>query len=339
MKGKGLKHHQQKSHSDTNLSKGWLQRTAVREVPENEVESPVVHESGLNRSFVHVPVRGSGLPVVQPMFKSEAPIGRAAELSHKHSSTRPENNRVRQTTSQLRLSRATPDACIKGGSDPSLNPSMAGRNREPPNMANQAGEGDQATNTTRTKRQRDKDKNKERKRSKKEIQPQIQVKTEDVGTSQKTSTDGSLNWPVTFETNATEGWLLQKITNRYQDNPQKQSESQDKPQKQSESQGTWQTSEYWEAWPIGWLQQQYTEDNQRPSDIPNYDDIWYKPERTWETSGKWEMIGEVYHTTEDLSKDMKQWQVKEAGKLYSSYEQPAVNIGSVLLRIKAEGTY
>jgi hypothetical protein len=66
MKGKGLNQHQQQSRSDTNLSKGWLQRAAVREVPGKEVES--LQESGLNRSFVNVPVHGVGLPVVQRKF-------------------------------------------------------------------------------------------------------------------------------------------------------------------------------------------------------------------------------------------------------------------------------
>ncbi|MEA5593299.1 DUF4157 domain-containing protein [Rivularia sp. UHCC 0363] len=65
MKGKGLNQHQQQSRSDTNLSNGWLQRAAVREVPGKEVESPVIGEFGLNRSFVNVPVHGGGLPVVQ----------------------------------------------------------------------------------------------------------------------------------------------------------------------------------------------------------------------------------------------------------------------------------
>lgn len=63
MKSKGLNQHQQQSRSDTNLSNGWLQRAGVREVPGKEVES--LQESGLNRSFVSVPVRGGGLPVVQ----------------------------------------------------------------------------------------------------------------------------------------------------------------------------------------------------------------------------------------------------------------------------------
>ena len=63
MKAKGLNQHQQ-SQSNTNLSSGWLQRAGVREVPGKEVETPAV-ESGLNRSFVNVPVRGGGLPVVQ----------------------------------------------------------------------------------------------------------------------------------------------------------------------------------------------------------------------------------------------------------------------------------
>ncbi|MGB3653856.1 MAG: DUF4157 domain-containing protein, partial [Rivularia sp. (in: cyanobacteria)] len=63
MKAKGLNQHQQ-SQSNTNLSSSWLQRAGVREVPGKEVESSVV-ESGLNRSFVNVPVHGGGLPVVQ----------------------------------------------------------------------------------------------------------------------------------------------------------------------------------------------------------------------------------------------------------------------------------
>jgi hypothetical protein len=64
MKAKALNQQQNKSHSNTNLSSGWLQRAAVREVSEKEVKPSVV-ESGLNRSFVNVPVRGDGLPVVQ----------------------------------------------------------------------------------------------------------------------------------------------------------------------------------------------------------------------------------------------------------------------------------
>ncbi|MDJ0737539.1 MAG: DUF4157 domain-containing protein [Nostocaceae cyanobacterium] len=65
MKRQGFHQQQNKSQSDIHPSSGWLKRPGVREVPENEVESPVVREYGLHRSFVNVPVHGNRLPVVQ----------------------------------------------------------------------------------------------------------------------------------------------------------------------------------------------------------------------------------------------------------------------------------
>ncbi len=66
MKDRGFNQHQQ-SQSDIHPSKGWLQRTAVRSLPSNENEDKpsIVGESGLNRSFMHVPVHGNRLPAVQ----------------------------------------------------------------------------------------------------------------------------------------------------------------------------------------------------------------------------------------------------------------------------------
>lgn len=72
MKGKGLNQQQNKSQREIHPSSGWLQGAAVREVPGKEVESPVVGESGLNRSFVNVPVHGGGLPVVQRKLTKKA---------------------------------------------------------------------------------------------------------------------------------------------------------------------------------------------------------------------------------------------------------------------------
>lgn len=66
MKRQGLSKHQQQSQSESNPSSGWLQRAAVRSVPEKQVNSDKDRASGLNRSFVNVPVGGNGLPVVQP---------------------------------------------------------------------------------------------------------------------------------------------------------------------------------------------------------------------------------------------------------------------------------
>ncbi|NEO77711.1 DUF4157 domain-containing protein [Moorena sp. SIO4G3] len=66
MKRQGLTKHQQKSQSASHPSSGWLQRAAVRSVPEKQVNSGLNRASGLNRSFVNVPVAGNRLPVVQP---------------------------------------------------------------------------------------------------------------------------------------------------------------------------------------------------------------------------------------------------------------------------------
>ncbi|NEP23434.1 DUF4157 domain-containing protein [Moorena sp. SIO3I6] len=66
MKRQGLTKHQQQSQSASHPSSGWLQRAAVRSVPEKQVNSDLDRASGLNRSFVNVPVGGNGLPVVQP---------------------------------------------------------------------------------------------------------------------------------------------------------------------------------------------------------------------------------------------------------------------------------
>ncbi|AFY57575.1 DNA/RNA non-specific endonuclease [Rivularia sp. PCC 7116] len=68
MKRQGLSQQQNKSQNNIHSSSGWLQRAAVRELPGKEVESAVVGESGLNLSFVKVPVHGGGLPVVQRKF-------------------------------------------------------------------------------------------------------------------------------------------------------------------------------------------------------------------------------------------------------------------------------
>ncbi|MBV6625813.1 MAG: DUF4157 domain-containing protein [Rivularia sp. (in: Bacteria)] len=64
MQRQGINQQQNKSQSNIHSSSGWLQRAAVR--AENELQSPVEGNSGLNRSFVNVPVRGDRLPVVQP---------------------------------------------------------------------------------------------------------------------------------------------------------------------------------------------------------------------------------------------------------------------------------
>lgn len=66
MKDRNLTQHQQ-SQNDTHPSKGWLQRRALRSLPsnENEVKPSFVEESGLNQSYVSVPVLSHGLPPIQ----------------------------------------------------------------------------------------------------------------------------------------------------------------------------------------------------------------------------------------------------------------------------------
>lgn len=134
--------------------------------------------------------------------------------------------------------------------------------------------------------------------------------------------NGYFNWVVYFNTNATNGWIVQEIINVY--NPQNAAGQPLGPPHA--------TPRYYEAWSVGASSQV-----EPGNGVDN--DYWTRPNRGDNTQGNWSMTGNVYFTTTDpATQGFAARRVPDAGDLLSSTTAPA-GLGTVKLVRRASGSW
>jgi hypothetical protein len=134
--------------------------------------------------------------------------------------------------------------------------------------------------------------------------------------------NGEFEWVVAFDTNATNGWIVQEVANTY--NPQ---DATGKPLGPPHA-----TPLYYEAWAV----------DASSVVTPNptgSNDWWLRPNRGNNTKGDWSMTAKVYFTTTDpKTQGFTSGGVPDAGILLSSTTAPS-GLGTVKLNRKADGKW
>lgn len=134
--------------------------------------------------------------------------------------------------------------------------------------------------------------------------------------------NGYFNWVVYFNTNGTNGWIVQEIVNVY--NPM---DAAGRPLGPPHA-----TPRYYEAWSVNG-----TSRVEPGHGVDN--DYWTRPGRGNNTKGNWSMTGNVYFTTTDpATQGFRARGVADAGDLLSSATAPS-GLGTVKLVRRASGTW